>query len=199
MPEGSIVIVDDTPANLNVLASILSREGYKVRPANNGSVALTVVQHALPDLILLDIQMPGMNGYEVCRQLKEQEHSRDIPVIFISALDDASDKVEAFRVGGVDYISKPFQIEEVLARVENQLVLLRQRRMIASLGAHQAELVRRLGDTLRGPLERIRDRLALLRAGDPTHAADAIARIDADLELLGRTLNDLLPQPSADA
>ncbi len=197
MPEGSIVIVDDTPANLNVLASILSREGYKVRPANNGAVALTVVQHALPDLVLLDIQMPGLNGYEVCRRLKEQEHSRDIPVIFISALDDASDKVEAFRVGGVDYISKPFQIEEVLARVENQLALLRQRRTIASLGARQAELVRLLGDTLRGPLERMRDGLALLRSGDPERSADALARIDADLETLRRAVDELLPRDDA--
>jgi DNA-binding response OmpR family regulator len=133
--QASILIVDDTPANLNVLSTILAQQGYKVRPANNGEVALVVAQRAAPDLILLDIQMPGMNGFEVCRQLKANDQTHDIPVIFISALDEVLDKVEAFEVGGVDYITKPFQILEVLARVEHQLALRRQRRQIAALRA----------------------------------------------------------------
>jgi len=134
-PPASILIVDDTPANLNVLSTILTQQGYKVRPANNGEVALVVAQRATPDLILLDIQMPGMNGFEVCRRLKEIDQTRDIPVIFISALDEVLDKVEAFEVGGVDYITKPFQILEVLARIEHQLTLRRQHEQIAAIGA----------------------------------------------------------------
>src|SRR6478672_6205458 len=114
-PQANILIVDDTPANLNVLSTILTQQGYKVRPANNGEAALVVAQRATPDLILLDIRMPGMNGFEVCRRLKEIDQTRDIPVIFISALDEVLDKVEAFEVGGVDYITKPFQILELLA------------------------------------------------------------------------------------
>jgi DNA-binding response OmpR family regulator len=129
----TILIVDDTPANLNVLSTILSQEGYKVRPANGGEVALVVAQHASPDLILLDIQMPGMNGFEVCKRLQQQEQTRDIPVIFISALDEVLDKVEAFEVGGADYITKPFQILEVLARIEHQLKLRRQHKQLAAV------------------------------------------------------------------
>jgi DNA-binding response OmpR family regulator len=132
-PQANILIVDDTPANLNVLSTILTQQGYKVRPANSGEVALVVAQRAAPDLILLDIQMPGMNGFEVCRRLKEIDQTRDIPVIFISALDEVLDKVEAFEVGGVDYITKPFQILEVLARIEHQLTLRRQQEQIAAV------------------------------------------------------------------
>ncbi|HEY9850068.1 MAG TPA: EAL domain-containing protein [Leptolyngbyaceae cyanobacterium] len=118
-----ILIVDDTPANLRFLAAILSEEGYHVRKALNGQMALTACQAVLPDLILLDIMMPELDGYEVCRQLKADEKTNKIPVIFLSALDDALDKVKAFQVGGIDYITKPFHSAEVLARIENQLSL----------------------------------------------------------------------------
>ncbi len=123
--KGTILIVDDTPTNLRVLAQLLTEYGYRARPVPSGLYALSSLQTALPDLILLDIMMPEMDGYEVCRQLKASETSRNIPVIFISALDDAFDKVKAFAAGGVDYISKPFQTEEVLARVEVHLALRR--------------------------------------------------------------------------
>jgi DNA-binding response OmpR family regulator len=139
--QANILVVDDTPANLNVLSSILTQQGYKVRPANSGELALMVVQHAAPDLILLDVQMPGLNGFEVCKRLKERDQMRDIPVIFISALDDVLDKVEAFEVGGADYITKPFQILEVLARVEHQLTLHRQSNIIAAARALAQRLV----------------------------------------------------------
>ncbi len=125
--QADILVVDDTPANLNVLSTILTQQGYKVRPANSGELALIVTQHAAPDLILLDIQMPGLDGFEVCKRLKESDHTRDIPIIFISALDDVLDKVEAFEVGGADYITKPFQILEVLARVEQSRRSMRSR------------------------------------------------------------------------
>ncbi|MBD1827736.1 response regulator [Microcoleus vaginatus GB1-A2] len=118
-----ILIVDDMPDNLRLLSTMLTSYGYHVRKAINGHLALQGAEISPPDLILLDINMPKMNGYEVCEQLKLSKKTKDIPVIFISALDDVQEKVKAFQVGGVDYITKPFQVEEVLARVQNQLSL----------------------------------------------------------------------------
>ncbi len=120
---GNILVVDDTPANLRLLAGILNGKGYKVRPVPSGELALSAAQGMPPDLILLDIMMPEMNGYEVCEKIKADERTRDIPVIFISAINDVLDKVKAFAVGGVDYITKPFQMEEVLVRVETHLAM----------------------------------------------------------------------------
>jgi sigma-B regulation protein RsbU (phosphoserine phosphatase) len=119
----SILIVDDTPLNLRLLSQMLSEQGYGVRAVTSGERALASVRAAPPDLILLDIKMPGMNGYEVCEHLKADPQTRNIPIIFISALDEIQDKVQAFAVGGVDYITKPFQLEEVLARVQTHLAL----------------------------------------------------------------------------
>jgi putative two-component system response regulator len=120
---GDLLIVDDNPNNLRLLAAMLSDKGYKVRSVINGQMALTAVKTSPPDLILLDINMPDMNGYQVCEKLKADEISREIPVIFISALDELQDKVKAFRSGGLDYITKPFQIDEVMARVNTHLML----------------------------------------------------------------------------
>lgn len=117
----NILVIDDTPNNLRILSAILTDHKYEVRSVINGQMGLMAAQADPPDLILLDINMPQMNGYEVCQCLKASELTRDIPVIFISALTEVLDKVKAFAVGGVDYITKPFQIEEVLIRVENQL------------------------------------------------------------------------------
>ena len=119
----SILVVDDIVDNLQILATTLTRQGYQVRCAKNGLTALRGASIINPDLILLDIKMPDLDGYEVCEQLKANEKTRDIPVIFLSALDDVLDKVKAFEVGGVDYISKPIQVKEVLVRVENQISL----------------------------------------------------------------------------
>lgn len=118
-----ILIVDDTPENLRLLSTMLSSQGYSVRKALSGQMALTAVQTLVPDLILLDIMMPVMDGYEVCETLKADCKTAEIPVIFLSASNEAFNKVQAFAVGGADYITKPFQIEEVLVRVQNQLVL----------------------------------------------------------------------------
>ena len=120
---GKILIVDDTPENLTVLRKMLAGRGYNVRPAINGEIALKSVRSDPPDLILLDIIMPEMDGYEVCAVLKSSEETRHIPVIFISALSETEDIVKAFRAGGVDYITKPFQAEEVLSRVGTQIAL----------------------------------------------------------------------------
>ncbi len=121
--KGKVLIVDDIPENLKVLSKTLQQEGYQVRAVTNGGMALRVVQSAKPDIILLDIKMPEMDGYEVCKYLKSNPETQSIPVIFLSALDEVLDKVLAFEVGGVDYITKPFQFQEVLARVNNQLQL----------------------------------------------------------------------------
>lgn len=118
-----ILIVDDTPDNLRLLSQILTEQGYRVRAVTSGSRALASVEISLPDLILLDIRMPEMDGYEVCERLKADARTKDIPIIFISALNEIQDKVKAFTVGGVDYVTKPFQFEEVLARVETHLAL----------------------------------------------------------------------------
>ena len=118
---GNILIVDDIPDNLRLLSTILTGRGYEVGKARSGAMALAAVRTELPDLILLDINMPQMDGYEVCQQLKSEAKTQNIPVIFISALNEVWDKVKAFNLGGTDYITKPFQSEEVLARVANQL------------------------------------------------------------------------------
>ena len=121
IPDKTILIVDDNRNNLDILSEILITQNYKIRRAINGEIALQSIGQLKPDLILLDITMPGMTGYEVCKRLKECPESQRIPVIFISALSESIDKATAFSVGGVDYISKPFEIVEVLARVKNQL------------------------------------------------------------------------------
>lgn len=132
---GNILIVDDTPNNLSVLRQILTEQGHRVRPALSGEIALKTIQADLPDLILLDILMPGMDGYEVCGRIKKDEQTRDIPIIFISALNELEDKMRAFSEGGVDYISKPFHTEEVLARVNTHLTLRTQQKALTKQNA----------------------------------------------------------------
>ncbi len=137
----SILIVDDTPDNLRFLSQTLSDRGYKVRSVIDGQMALMVARSAIPNLILLDIKMPDLDGYEVCRLLKQDQQTREIPVIFLSALDEALDKVKAFGVGGVDYITKPFQLEEVFSRIENQLNLLFTQKQLQQLNAELEQRV----------------------------------------------------------
>lgn len=139
----SILIVDDEPANLNLLSEMLSGRGFKVRAVLNGTRALAAAQANPPDLILLDVMMPDMSGYQVCEKLKAQERTRDIPILFLSALNDTANKVMAFTVGGLDYVTKPFQIEEVLARVKTQMTL---RNLQRQLQATNAELVKQLNE-----------------------------------------------------
>ncbi|MEI8085533.1 MAG: response regulator [Paludibacter sp.] len=131
-----ILIVDDAPMNLLVLSEILNRTGYETRSVTDGMTALKVSEEEKPDLILLDIMMPGMDGYEVCRRLKEDKNLSDIPVIFISALNDSQTIVKAFQFGGIDYITKPFQIEEVTARVNTHLKLYHQSKQLQELNAN---------------------------------------------------------------
>ena len=126
----NILIVDDTPDNLRLLSKTLTKEGYQVRCAINGSMALLTIKTKIPDLILLDVNMPDIDGFEVCQQLKMSELTKDIPIIFISASGHINDKLKAFEAGGIDYISKPFQIPELLSRVSSQLNLQNLRNQI---------------------------------------------------------------------
>jgi DNA-binding response OmpR family regulator len=137
----SIMVVDDEPENLRLLETLLRGKGYQVRSFPRGRLALEAAALRPPDLTLLDVNMPEMNGYEVCEQLKADSRLAKIPVLFLSALTDPEDKVKAFRAGGVDFISKPFQIEEVYARVETQLKLHGLQRALKTQNQRLEELV----------------------------------------------------------
>ena len=139
----NILIVDDAPENLRLLAGMLTRQGYKARRAPSGRLALQAVESTPPDLILLDIDMPEMNGYEVCDRLKADDRFKDIPVIFISALGETEDKLRAFSAGGVDYVRKPFQFEEVEARISTHIKL---RALQRELERHNRELSERVAE-----------------------------------------------------
>jgi signal transduction histidine kinase len=174
---GSILAVEDTEANLHLLTRLLGTSGYEVHGAHNGPAALAMVKEVLPDLILLDIEMAGMNGYEVCRQLKADEKTCNIPIIFISALVDTDEIVKGFDLGGVDYITKPFKIKEVIARVANQLTLVEQRKQIEkmrekdrlyfeSLDNMKNEFIRMATHDLRSPLNIVLGYAGLLNEVD---------------------------------
>ncbi|MDD5224138.1 MAG: response regulator [bacterium] len=141
-PGRSVIVVDDEEANLKVLARILKIQGHRVRPISEGQMALASARSDPPDLVILDINMPGMNGYEVCREMKEDERLKDIPVLFLSGMGGVEDKVEAFRAGGVDYITKPFQFEEIQARVETHLKLRQLQVELEYKNDHLQDLVR---------------------------------------------------------
>ncbi|MDD5175421.1 MAG: response regulator [Sterolibacterium sp.] len=161
---GSIVIVDDNPNNLHVLSSMLQTAGFKIRPALDGKVALRSIMASPPDLILLDIRMPGMDGYEICKQLKADEQTREIPVIFISALNETEDIVAAFQAGGTDYVTKPFQKEEVMARVRTHLQLYRmqqaERKQIETKLAQSKSDLRRFAEVTAHHLQEPARRMA---------------------------------------
>ncbi|MBI4854378.1 MAG: protein kinase [Acidobacteria bacterium] len=145
--KGDVFIVDDNLNNLELLEKLLSENNYRVRMASSGKRALRAIRTELPELIMLDINMPEMDGYQVCQDLKSTPQTQSIPIIFISALDDVLDKVKAFKLGAVDYVTKPFQVEEVLARIENQLVISRLRKELearnSQLEAKNEELKRK--------------------------------------------------------
>ncbi|MCP4137203.1 MAG: response regulator [bacterium] len=136
-PRKTVLVVDDEKNNLILLCNLLSEAGYNTRPASSGDKALSIIKKFPPDIILLDIKMPGMSGYEVCRILKNQEGTGSIPVLFLSALDDLADKLKGFEAGAVDYITKPFQDDEVIARVKTHLELYAQRAKQKKTGAYE--------------------------------------------------------------
>ena len=154
----NILIVDDTLPNLELLSGLLEDKGYEARPVPSGALALSAVQAEAPDLILLDINMPEMNGFEVCKRLKGDESTRDIPVIFLTALTETTDKVMGFSLGAVDYITKPFQFEEVMARVETHLRIRHLQRQLH----HQNENLTKLVEERTRDLARANERLQVL-------------------------------------
>lgn len=165
----TLLIVDDEPANIQILSEALTAE-YEILVATNGGDALDLVAEQRPNLILLDVIMPEMSGYEVCNRLKADEALKEIPVIFISALNETLDKVRAFSVGGVDYITKPFQFEEVEARVRTHLELQRQKRALQesyeklrNMETLRDNLVHMIVHDLRSPLTGIRNLLQILQ------------------------------------
>ncbi len=191
--KGNVLIVDDTIENLNLLASMLGEEGYEVRPVPDGQMAIDAALAEPPDLILLDINMAPLDGYAVCERLRREPATADVPVIFVSALDDALDKVKAFSLGAVDYVTKPFQMPEVLARVDAHLRFRRARLDLAksyeqlrALEAMRDELVHMVVHDLRSPLGALVVSLDFLREGlagkvsdeamEDIRGADAAAR-----------------------
>ncbi len=179
-----ILVVDDTSANLQLLTGMLKKRGYRVRPVPSGKLAIQAVQNEKPDLILLDIKMSEMNGYEVCEQLKADAALKDIPVIFISALDETIDKVKAFSAGGVDYVTKPFQFEEVEARVHTHLKL----HWLQLELERQNILLQENYDQLR-KLEKLRDGLTHMMAHDMKNPLFAVM---STLQVIKKNVADQL-------
>jgi DNA-binding response OmpR family regulator len=139
--KGTILVVDDESELLELLMGILVDQGYRVRPANSGKLALASVAVETPDLILLDLRMPDMDGFEVCRQLKSSENSREIPIMFISAASEVEERLDGLGLGAVDFVSKPFRREELLARVRTHMELVRLRtRLELQVAQRTAEL-----------------------------------------------------------
>lgn len=184
--EASVLIVDDTEPNVRLLAHVVKKEGYEVMAAFSGNDALSLIEKRKPDIILLDVMMPEMNGFEVCEYLKDQREYKDIPVIFLSALSETDSKVQGFNVGGVDYITKPFQREEVLARIDlhvklrklqaelsNKVEQLKQREeSLQKLNQEKDELMRIVGHDFRNPVTGIMGLAGFLK--------DNIENVDAN-------------------
>jgi two-component system, sensor histidine kinase and response regulator len=180
MAAETILIVDDTPANLGVLVETLGAAGYQLMVAEDGEEALAqIIQAQPPDLILLDVMMPGLDGFETCRRLKARPATRDVPVLFMTALNETADKVKAFAAGGVDYITKPIEHEEALARVRTHLTLHRLQRETAAQLALKEQFMRIAGHDLRNPLCLIlmAAELAKRQAAIPASVADHLTNI----------------------
>lgn len=210
-----ILIVDDVEDNLNLLTDMLAKHGHQVDIALSGAEALEAIAHQHPDLILLDIQMPGMDGYEVCERLQADEATRDIPVIFLSALSETRDIVKGFEAGGVDYVSKPFQSREVVARVENQLTLAQQRQEITALreqDRQQFQQINKMRDRflhaaahdLKNPLTGVMLYVQKLRSLEPNEVdelpeiADGIEQSSQKMQMLITDLLDLAQMQISD-
>jgi len=199
----NILIVDDTVENLRVLSAMLSEHDYEARPVTSGRLALQAVERDPPDLILLDINMPHMSGFEVCAELQTRPEHKDIPVIFLTALSDVADKVKAFGIGGRDYITKPFQLEEVHARVKThvalrraQLELSRSFERLASLEKLRDNLVHMVVHDMRSPIMVLAGHLQLLRnsalARLNEEELEDLSAAERGTEVLRRMANELL-------
>lgn len=198
-----ILIVDDSPSTLQLLSEIFHQQGYTIRAALSGRLALQSIHAAPPDLILLDITMPDMNGYDICRTIKTDDATKDIPVIFVSGLTKSLDVVKGFSAGGVDYVTKPFQVKEVVARVETHLALRRQQRALQesytalrTLAEMRDNLVHMIVHDLRGPLMTANiclEEIAAMKAvALPPQMADNISHALAATQTLMEMVNSIL-------
>jgi diguanylate cyclase (GGDEF)-like protein len=200
--QGNILIVDDTPDNLELLAAILKKRGYQSLCVDNGAEAIETAHSGWVELILLDIQMPEMDGYQVCERLKADEQTKDIPIIFISALDEFTDKKKAFQAGGVDYINKPFELKEVVVRVANQIAIARSKNQIVELNNQlEAKVKSRTvelensNQQLKSEIERrqqAQDRLLKMALNDPI---TGYANRNSFISRLNQALRVTLNQP----
>jgi two-component system sensor histidine kinase/response regulator len=199
---GTVLIVDDVVDNLHMLTDMLEAQGHEVRIAMSGREALDKINEKHPDLILLDIQMPGMTGYEVCEKVKAKKETQDIPVIFLSALQESADILKGFEVGGVDYVSKPFQFREVVARVQSQMAVSQQRRELEDLRARDQQQFRMIAgakDTffraathdLKNPLTGVMLYVQMLRTTPPQNQAELNNALN-DIENSARKMQSLL-------
>lgn len=190
----TILIVDDTPANLGVLVETLGAAGYRLMVAEDGEEALAQTVQTAPDLVLLDVMMPGLDGFETCRRLRAQPATADTPVLFMTALNETADKVRAFAAGGVDYITKPIEQEEALARVRTHLALRRLRRELADELALKKQFMRIAGHDLRNPvcLILMAIELARRRASDPAAVAQQLASIGDSVAQIRRIIDTFL-------
>ncbi len=191
----NILIVDDTLENVRLLSTLLTKHGYKVRGVTNGEMALKAVRKVPPQLILLDVKMPDIDGYEVCRRLKQIPVISEIPVIFLSALDDVEEKVKAFEVGGIDYITKPFQLQEVLIRVENQLKIQSTRTKIKELNEELEERVKQRTAQLEKEIVRHKETQEQLRRMAFYDSLTGLPNRAFFLELLQRAIQRNKRQP----
>jgi signal transduction histidine kinase len=181
----NILIVDDTPANVLLLVRMLAARGYRTQSVPSGKEALLAARIAPPDLVLLDITMPDMNGYEVCEQMKADPLLKEIPVIFISALSETIDKVKAFQVGGVDYVTKPFQFEEVYARVQTHLQLRRLEKL-------RDDLTHMVVHDLRNPLSTIFLFLDILETKEAKNLSDTVRKYAMLARLSAEDIRDMI-------
>jgi two-component system sensor histidine kinase/response regulator len=212
IPQPDLLIVDDDPANLDVLGAVLRDQRCKVRVALSGSLGIEAARHQPPELMILDVRMPVMDGYETCTRLKADPVLADIPVIFVSALDDPLDKVKAFEVGGSDYLTKPFNAQEVQARVEHHVRLARLQRELAAQSQQMAEanlklrevsilkanFAALLGHDLLAPLNFIGDLLKTLREERPVDNS-ALTEADNVFRRASRTVEDMAELYRSDA
>lgn len=218
---GNILVVDDTPQTLQLLVAILSGANYTVRPADSGALALASVLAYPPELVLLDVNMPEMSGFEVCRQLKQNPATQAIPVVFLSGLTDLDDRVQGFQLGAVDFVAKPFQRDELLARVSTHLQLARLQKDLTSevakqtrdlQGAYQElakasrlkdEFLSTMSHELRTPLTAVIGMAQILHAGayGPLNReqAEAIEVVEGSGQKLLQMINDILDYIQVDA
>jgi DNA-binding response OmpR family regulator len=198
MKKDTILIVDDVPNNVRLLLTFLSRAGFEVLIAQDGKDGIETAEYAHPDLILLDVMMPGIDGFEVCRQLKSQPHTQDIPIIFMTALTETIDKMKGFKVGAEDYITKPFHHEEVLARISTHLKLRKQAIELQKRNQELEAFTRTVAHDLKNPLTEmscyadiILEKCQNNRALDP-HSVKQLEKISRASQKMGRIISALL-------